>query len=174
MRLAVLATVLMCFAGCSQWVHVKAPKNAARVVLHNKSAPVANGSAWVQVRHGLGPVPYRVVNARGQLLESGRLERTKRDPLIVGLSVAGAMIATPLLAWAGVNVANPSWGGVFALAGEKKQKDNIDVDVGPYLRQSLSAWTIPIATVFAAMGLLPLVGLSFAGKLPDEVLLGAS
>lgn len=165
--------LLACLAGCSQWVHVRAPSGAARVVLQERSAPVADGGSWVQVPHGLGPVPYRVIDARGQLLQSGRLERTKLDPLIVGLSVTGAAVAAPLLAWAGVHVANPSWSGVFAAAAETKRQSDIDLDVGPYLRQSLSPWTIPIATVFGAIGLLPLLGLSFAGKLPGEVILDA-
>ncbi|MEM7494643.1 MAG: hypothetical protein AAF471_00550 [Myxococcota bacterium] len=172
-RITAVAVALVCFAGCSQWVHVKAPPSAARVVLHDKSAPVTAGGSWVQVRHGLGPVSYRVVDAQGQLLKRGRLERTKLDPLVVGLSVAGAAVAVPLLAWAGVNVANPSWSGVFAAVAEKKRQSDIDIDAGPYLRQSLSPWTIPIATVFGAIGLLPLVGLSFAGKLPSEVILDA-
>ena len=163
---------LVYFTGCSQWVHVKAPKVATQVILQNKSVPVYNGRAWVQVAPGVRSVPYQVVNARGELLAWGDLERTKPDPWVIGMSVGGAMVAAPLLVWVGVNIANPSWAGVFAYTDKRKKEDGLHVDLTPYLRQTLSMNTLPIAAAFGAVGLLPFLGLLFAGKLPDGVVLG--
>lgn len=158
----------LCASACAtQKVYVRAAQEAAHVVLSNQRVPVIDGRAVVELSTGLGPVSYSVYNAKGHVLDEGKLTRTRQDPLVMGLSIAGAIVAVPVLAFVGVLVANPSWADAFSNVAK-----TAGGNLGAFLTNSMSAWTLPIATVFGALGLLPLLGLLRSEKLPDEVVVG--
>ncbi|MEM7589392.1 MAG: hypothetical protein AAF320_04475 [Myxococcota bacterium] len=159
---------LVCVSGCgTQRVYVRAPQEAAHVVLANQRVPVVSGEASVQLQKGFGPVSYSVYDRDGQLLNEGKLARTQKDPLVTSLSIVGTIVAVPVLAFAGVLVANPSWPAAF-----RNVSKTAGGNLGAFLANSMSSWTLPIATAFGALGLLPLLGLLRSEKLPDEVVVG--
>lgn len=166
----VATLLLLCTTACAtQRVFVRAPQQAAQVVLADQAAPVSSGRASIEVPQGIGPVPYSVYDSRGNLLDQGQLARTKRDPLITSMSIVGTVIAVPVLAFTGVLVANPSWWAAFSNVSQTPGGN-----LRAFLANSMSTWTLPVATIFGALGLLPLLGLLKSEKLPDEVVVGSS
>ena len=151
----------------TQVVYVRAPQAAGHVVLSNQRVPVMDSKAFVELPKGFGPVSYSVYNKKGRLLHEGKLARTQRDPLITGLSIAGAVVAVPVMAIVGVLIANPSWPAAF-----KHVAKTPGANLGAFLANSMSSWTLPVAAVFGAVGLLPLLGLLKSEMLPDEVEVG--
>lgn len=158
---------LVMASACTQTVHLKSAKRITKAVIDGETVEnIGPEGRDVILPVKFGAAHYELYD-RDLLIGKGRVERSQINPWSYGLSVGGAMVLTPALALTGVLAVNPAWvfsSSVFLQGG----------GVGAfwaYLTQTASAWTFPAATLGAAIGLLPLLGLLYSEKLPDVVML---
>lgn len=161
------ACIFLSLLGCMQSVHLKVTRPLSRVVIDDQVFDsVGLNGLDAQVPVNFGPAKYSVYESE-KLVYEGTMPRSQIDPWIFGLSVGGAMLLTPTLAFAGALSVNPSWifaSSVFLGGGGAGS-------FWAYLAQTASFWTMPMALLGAALGLLPLIGLAYSERLPDVVLI---
>lgn len=166
----VVASVL---AGCAQTVTVKVPSAHTRVVVDGHDlGKVPDGGATMEVRPGMGPLPYAIERSErgGHAPASvGAVARTEPLWWMVAAGVTGALCCAPTLAGAGFCLANPAVLGAplgFALSG----------DVGALTASCVApSWfTLPLVTSCGAIGLAPLGLALLAETVPAEITLPAA
>ena len=168
---ALALSVGLLVVGCAQTVTVKVPEPHARVVVDGQDlGAVPESGAQVEVRPGVGPLPY-VVTSPGAAGDKpvervGSVARTEPIWWMVAAGVAGAVCCAPTLAGAGFCVANPGVLGAplaFALTG----------DVGALTASFVApSWfTLPVVTACGAAGLAPLSLALVAETVPPEITL---
>lgn len=161
----ILAALALVCVACEQNVHIKTSTRVSQLVIDKKELGAfgPDGKDAV-IPVNFGAASYSAFDGE-KMSASGLLARTHINPWSYGLSVGGAMVASPILGFGFAISVNPAWfyapsvlmngGGMGAFWA--------------YLAQSASVWTFPAATLGLLIGLLPLVGLLYSERLPDVV-----
>lgn len=165
MRCLVLSALLLC--ACSQNVHIKTSQRVSKLVIDDAVlGEITPEGKDVTLPVKFGPASYSAYDGN-RIVASGSIPRSRIDPWTYGLSVGGAMVFAPTLGFFSALAVNPAWffaPTVFLNGGS----------VGSfwaYLAQTASVFTFPAATLGFLIGLLPLVSLIYAERVPDNVLL---
>lgn len=167
MRLALLGC--LCVIACEQSVHLKTTRPVSKIIIDGEdigASDTLGREVLLPVR--FGPAHYQLFDERG-LIAKDVVERSHLDPWVFGASVGSAMFLAPALSFLGVLLVNPAW--VFSTT--------VFLNGGgagsflAFLSQTASFWTFPAATLGFCIGLLPLLGLLRAERLPDVILLSA-